>query len=445
MRSLAELSKTLGVLVALWAVLLAVGFAVDALPPDATSVAPEEEARPREADAGASAPEDAGIAELDAPTEPDAWEPPRDAGALAEIETFRVCVAGSEVGWAFGDLTGDGRPEIAIACDDHVEIIASTPPSFTRIARIAPPEPTPVRAIAIGDVDADARDDLVLALERGLYLVPRDASGGFGEPRVLAPGQNGALALGALDATRGLDVAVVHGRDPRAELWLYRGGPSPVRSRPSPAPLETTALAVADVDLDGHVDVVAVGAQQILFAFGDSTAAAARTSSFTPGGRAALTLDWDGDGVSEVLVERDEGACLIRPSPALRDEGVCLPEPTLPTALRAFELDRRPEGAGAILAIARANAEATPSVVRASAHDVSTVAVLATTRLGVHRVSAIDDGLVLLGSSVDPAGVRTIELARAPLGATIHDRAERSDVVDAPLVLSVSLPDSNAP
>lgn len=449
MRSFAELSKTLGVLVGLWLVLLAVGYVGGVLPP--SDAAPTTTELPDDADAAVAQatpqievtaePEDAGVE----PAEPDdAWLPEAtDAGHVEEIAVEGLCAAGSSVLWALGDLVGDARDEIVVGCADHIVVVAQGPRGFSRVARVTPSQAASLRGAAVGDVDGDGDADLVVSLDRGLFLIPREASGALGPARVLAPAQNGAVALGALDATPGLDLAVVHGADPRAELWLYRGGPSPQRTRTAPAPVETSSLVVLDADVDGHLDVVAVGTQQVLIAFGDSRAGVVRTRSFTPGGRAALLADVDGDGEPEVLIERDAGPCVLDPSPTIADGAECAPLTSLEASVRA--LHRGSEG---VVGLRRLDAAATPDVVRWSSTpepQILTLGTLQTSRFGVHRVAELDEGLLLLGSSVDLAGARTIELARAPLWTTVHDAERRTDIVDAPLMLSITLPDSDTP
>ena len=82
-----------------------------------------------------------------------------------------------------------------------------------------------------------------------------------------------------------------------------------------------------------------------------------------------------------------------------------------------------------------------PDVISWTPSGTTTSATLGTTRFGLHRVARDAHGLVLLGSSVDDTGARQIQLARAPLGVALRDDEGRTDVVDAPLVLEVVLPD----
>ena len=430
MRWFAELGKTSAVLLVLWAILGVIGYFGGAFPNEAAGGSAQVD------DAGPSPLEDAWAGE-DAfmAGEPDAWVEPEDAGTLEALRSFRACTAPSEIHWALGDLAGDAEDELVLGCADRVEVVALPVAGVpARIARLVPSRAATLRGAAIGDVDADQRNDLVLAMELGLFVVPRDATGGLGAARALAPGRHGAVALGDLDATAGLDVAVVHGNDPRAELWLFHGGPTPLRGGTAPAPVEVAALAVIDLDVDGHLDVVAVGAQQVLLAFGDSRAGIARTRSLTPGGAGAVVLDVDGDGAAEVVIERDGGACVLDPAPALAETADCGALPSLDPAARSLQAAN--EG---LIAVRH------PDVISWTPSGTTTSATLGTTRFGLHRVARDAHGLVLLGSSVDDTGARQIQLARAPLGVALRDDEGRTDVVDAPLVLEVVLPDPDAP
>jgi hypothetical protein len=429
-RSFAELGKTAGVLLALWVILAAVGYFGGAFPLAATpDVDPET-------DAGAARFEDVGAGEDAAPeAEPDAWIAEDDAGRVEALDEIGVCAAPSEIAWALGDLAGDAAEEVVIGCADRVDVVAMPDAGVpARIARLVPARATSLRAAAIGDVDADERNDLVLAMELGLFWVPRESSGGLGAARALAPGRHGALALGELDAAPGLDVAVVHGADPRAELWLFHGGPTPLRGGTAPAPVETSALLVVDLDVDGHLDVIAVGAQQVLLAFGDSRAGIARTRSLTPGGGGAVLFDVDGDGAAEVVIERENGACVLDPSPALAEAGECTALPSLDPTARSWRV-----ASDGLVAIRH------PDLVAWTAAGTTTLATLTTSRFGVHRVARDGRGLVLLGSFVDDAGARQIELACGRLDVALTDDEGRIDLADAPLVLELALPDPDAP
>jgi hypothetical protein len=436
-RALTELAKTAGVLLVLWAVLALAGWVGGAIPELSSGATVEVDAA---TDAGAEPSGDAGVADAPASTEDAAADPVPVAEAPSAGPPARtLCRAPAEVVWARADLAGDARPELLVGCEESIELLGTTGASLARIARIRPVRPTPLRAAAMGDVDGDERADVVLALEEGLFWVPRDAAGGLASPRVLAPSRNGAVALAEIDAAAGAEIVVVHGSDPRPELWVYRGGPSPVRVTSVPAPLAASSVAVADLDVDGHLDVVVVGAQQILLAFGDSRGGLPRTRSLAPGGRRALLADVAGDGAIEVVIERDEGSCAIAPAPSIADEGGCA---LLAGLEGARDLHASPEG---LLAWRQ------PDLVRRTPDGASSpLATLATTTFGVHRF-AFDPGperghAWLLGST-ERDGARWLELidVRLAEAPTIVTDGPREDVPDGPLPLELVLPDPDAP
>lgn len=428
-RSVAEMGKTLGVLVGLWAILGLIGWAAGAFPVGTGTTADRDDAGLEVADAGASG--DAGHEEP-----ADAWteEPDAPSGPLVEaLPVVAACEAPAEVVWALGELVGGGDDEIVLACASAIEVLAWAPGGAApvRVARATLRTGTQVRDIAIGDVDGDGRPDLVVSLDDGLYLIPRDASGGFAPARTLAPGRNGALVLAPLDADPGLDLAVVHGADPRPELWLYRGGSAPVRSATVPAPVSTSALASLDLDVDGHLDVIAIGSQQILIAFGDSRASVARSRSLTPGGRGGAVLA--AVEPAALVIDSDAAPCLLAPAPEMGDSSACTSVSTLEPSVRQLRA-----GETALLGVRH------PDVVAWTPAGTTVVASLATTSFGAHRVGLVGDALVILGSAARAEGGRELQLVRAPRGTTFRE-GERVEVIDAPLVLTIALPDPDAP
>jgi hypothetical protein len=433
-RSLSELAKTGGVLLAMWLVLGLVGWLGGAFPTSTTSPAPVD--APGSEDAGAPPPDAA--AALDAGPPPDAWAPPSVEAPPppAGPPTTVLCDAPDEVLWGRGALAGDARAELVVGCAEGPEVFGFVGDALVRIARLRPVRPTPLRAARFADVDGDGQPDVVLAFGEGLFWVPRDAAGGLAEPRVLAPSRHGALATASMDATPGEEIAVIHGDAPRPELWLFRGGPAPVRTASVPAPLDTSAIAIVDLDVDGHLDVVAVGAQQILVAFGDSRGELPRTRSLAPGGRGLVVRTGE---PSELVVERADGACALVAAPAQADGGTCTPLEGATSDVRGL----------ATVGDRLVGWRHPDLVTRGPSGGWEVAGTLATTTFGVHAFALdphdAEQRVWLLGSATRD-GRRTLETLALPLDApfTLHDGPTQG-VADGPLPLAIALPDPNSP
>ncbi|GAB4213469.1 MAG: hypothetical protein OHK0013_37340 [Sandaracinaceae bacterium] len=438
MRGLGELTKTTGVLLAMWLALGLVGWLAGAFPDAAPT--PLDGGAERDAEVASS--DDA--ASLDAGPEPDAWvapaePPPPPPGPTTTI----LCAAPDDVRWARGDLAGDERAESIVGCADGPQLFGFVGDgALVRIARFTPIRPTPLGDAAFADVDGDGRRDLLLAMGEGLFWIPRDASGGLAEPQVLAPARHGALATASMDASPGEEIVVVHGEAPRPELWLFRGGSAPVHTATVPAPLDTVALAILDLDVDGHLDIVAVGAQQVLLAFGDSRGGFTRTRSLTPGGRGVFVREGQRP---EVLIEREDGACTLTPAPELADGGACVPLDGVGGEVRGLATT----GDGRLVGWRH------PNLVVWSEARWELAATLATTRFGVHRFAletrADATSVWLLGSAARDEA-RALELVSIPFATTsttsepfvLRDGAAQG-VADGPMPLAVALPDPNTP
>lgn len=427
MRGLQETLKTIAVIATLWGAVGLAAYFGGAIPtwPEQTPAAIEEDA-------------------VDAGFESDAVVTGDDAGVQdaapveVEEETLALhrqvlCAAPLNVVWAVAPLAPEGPDVFAIACTDGVQIVGRLGESFVRIATFQAASGATVNDVALGDVDGDGASDLVIAMSEGLYFVPRREDGSFDAPRVLAPLRAGALALAALDANPGLEIAAVHGLDTRPEVWIFRGGLSPLRVGSFAAPLAPTSIATTDLDADGHLDLVVTGATQTTLAFGDSRGGMPRTRSLGTGGtRASGTAD------GSILIERDGAAsCVLRSTSSMGEAGDCEPDESIADALR--DLTQRGEAS---------YAWDQPALVhRAVAGPWSEHVRLATQSFGVHRFwMASEEEFTLLGSSLDDAGQRQLELALVhPTEVRLLSDGDALPIHEAPLVTHSLLPDPNTP
>ncbi|HEX6902247.1 MAG TPA: FG-GAP-like repeat-containing protein [Thermoanaerobaculia bacterium] len=140
----------------------------------------------------------------------------------------------------------------------------------------------------------------------------------FGDPlpvklqgSVLAAGRGQGLAVGDFDGDDKPDLAWVKtGETPRVELRRAAG-----ESAPGPDAAGVTGLLAADLDNDGHLDLIGYGPKRVAFwrgqgngAFEDATAASGLTGA---GGEAAAVLDFDIEGDLDLAVA-GESAGLYR-------------------------------------------------------------------------------------------------------------------------------------
>jgi hypothetical protein len=362
----------LGVLAAIWAVLIVVGLVAGAFPPiRPAGMAPHEagspldagiatrgtppatpgvdagtrttpETPPTDAAAGTTVPEppetiaisaDSGAGEADAAT-------PFDARTAA-VRTV-VCEADAvRPGLALAQLVGDARPEVVVLCGRTVLVLGAdtrdddAAPRFAQIARFersaqgTEPDATLVaRSAGAGDVDADGQTDLVLgfadpserARNGAIFLVAREPGGGFTRPRSLGALHTVALAVLPLDVRTGAEILAVHraqaaSRRP-SELWVFGGGAAPGRVAQVRVGVGAEALALADLDRDTHPDALVVTSDgpRVDVLFGDGATSFPRSAQLAvQGAREAVAADVDGDGVLEVVLG-GETTTVVRPA-----------------------------------------------------------------------------------------------------------------------------------
>lgn len=357
-KGLVGVLRALGVLVGIWAVLGAVGLVAGVLPLDGegASAAGADRGEPSANDggvdepaptAGRGGPEAADGGPADAAQETTAVATP-EAQALDRWTVCDAAVRRPSLGAV--QVVGGPAPELAVGCDGVVHLIAVTDGRPARIATFDAertedaPLSTNAGVPAAGDVDGDGRPDLVLPFwkasrdgsARGgaLYLVRTDATGAFADPRLLGPIAAVAVAVEQLDGRPGLDVVAMNrgsalARRP-SEAWVYGGGAVPARTAVLRTGLGAEALALADLDRDTNLDVIAAvsGQPRVDVFFGDGTGRFPRNRTLTiVDATEVLAADLDSDGGTDALV-RGEGLHVLHAGPveSLEPRPVDVPE-----------------------------------------------------------------------------------------------------------------------
>jgi type 1 glutamine amidotransferase len=225
-------------------------------------------------------------------------------GRASDILFLHTVIAtngpGCSCGKVWGDLDGDGRPELIVAGSDG-PLVAYAAPSWSPSV-IAAEGYTTDGGLAAADLDQDG--DLDLTVGAVWFENPRKpgpATAPWAVHRIAAAGNAREVAVGDLDGDGRTDV-VLRG-EPGSPVTIFRQTGSGSWDRRDLAGIGTRGLALADLNEDGFLDIV-LGGRWLRNPGGNVLAGAwsgRRFASWSPDASVAAG-DLNGDGHPDIVM-----------------------------------------------------------------------------------------------------------------------------------------------
>jgi hypothetical protein len=224
----------------------------------------------------------------------------------------------SRSGVALGDFDGDGRADLAYAgmFVNHPEYrLGDGTGRFGTVRHLLPSSGDGMSpAIVAADLDGDGDDDIAVGADSGIDVWTNAGGGSFGEPVVLDAGLLvTSLVVADVDIDGDLDLVAGHSGG-QAQVTVALGLGAGEFAEGVTTPVETfppgtgTPIGVADIDGDTHLDVYGGvnhrGAVFVMAGAGDGTFAGPTFSALTTNGVFAVTTaDVDVDGHLDIVTD----------------------------------------------------------------------------------------------------------------------------------------------
>jgi FG-GAP-like repeat len=219
---------------------------------------------------------------------------------------------------AVGDLNGDGYPDIAVANRGMPSYVCINDGKLHFDCRPLPDSPS-AATVAIANIDGDVANDVIYACrdecQSAVYF--NDGKGNFTRKEPWGPPKSltRALAVADLNGDGHLDIAACH-ENLGCFVYFNDGkghfGEGIQFDKPAAVPY---SMIAADLNRDGRPEIIVgyVDAPGVIY-FNDGTGRKYQPVPFGDGKRAIYGMaaaDLDGDGWPDVVVARSDAPCFV--------------------------------------------------------------------------------------------------------------------------------------
>ena len=229
-------------------------------------------------------------------------------GTLAAPEAFLPVWKVAVHGVALGDVDGDRRNDVVVATDLGVNVFRQRGGTLSR--PLVVPYTVGGYAVDIADMNRDGREDIIV--RGGTWVrIARNLRGGF-RGSIVARGRNQDVEAGDVNGDRRPDLVAASYKG-RLRIYRQRRNGTFSRARIQRTRRGASAVAVADLTRDGRLDV-ATANRSSLEVLAQTANGRLRSVSVTPGidyPDGIETLDLSGDGKVDLIARASESVGVV--------------------------------------------------------------------------------------------------------------------------------------